>query len=965
MAFVFRLVIVHFSKGDGMFFKSLVHLCGAALFCASFAQPYLNTSLPLSQRLTDLMGRLSTAQKITLLHDLPNAVTGLVPNFDINGEALHGVMRPGWFTVFPSALGMAASWDTALLKNTTTVISDEGRARYNELGSNQVAGAALLAFWAPVINMARDPRWGRTGECYGEDPYLAGKLASAFVKGMQGSDTTYIKCNATLKHFAVYSKENGRFSSNAIVNEQVLREYYLEAFRIGVQEGKVRAIMTSYASFNGIPSTGNKRLLTDILKTEWGFDGYVCSDCGALTSIYNDKHYTTGALQTAALCLNAGLDWEACCTCGSYWYQQYLAQAITQGLTTTAALDSAVKRGLIARFKLGLLDGTPQCPYNSIPASKRGAPENVAQARQVVRESIVLLKNAGVNGAPLLPINKTTVRSIAVVGPDAGRVRLDDYACSTPANPLVVPVDGLVAQSGTVKINYVPYPGQSYSYSPLDTIFYPGDSTKHGFLGEYFQNATLTGTPYRTRRDTAIDFTTDNIQTHSGGNDTLFTGAVFSVRWTGTLKPGFTGQYTMAVTTDDGVRVYLNNVIQLDQWVIRGPTTNTVTLSLTAGQKYALRIEYFNNGGGGLADVVWSVPARDNLTAAKQAAAASDIVIAFMGSTDEAEGTDRTTIVFPADQESYLQQIYASNAKIILVVMSRPPLALVWENQNIPAILQAWWPGEQAGNGIADVLYGSYNPGGRLPMTWFSGDNQLMSIDEYDITKGRTYMYYSGTPLYPFGYGLSYTTFSYSNLRVAPSTIGPACTCDVKVDIINTGSCAGDEVPQLYIHDGGASVTRPIRQLKGFTRVTLSPGQTRTVTFRLPYWNLAYYDTTARSWAVKQGAFDIMAGSSSQNIKLTTMVTADRNAICATGSIDNGIAALLAAAPTQFRMLSGMPMTIATRPFIGRGFVINIYNLQGKKLGSIPIGRQAKVRLPSRFAGAWGILFAKIVQEKK
>jgi beta-glucosidase len=943
---------------------AMVLACVSIAFAYSWTVPnaaYLNTTLPDTQRVDDLMKRLTTDQKIKLLHDRENEVPGLVPSFDVNGEALHGVLRPGAFTVFPSALGMAATWDTALFVRMSTAISDEARARYNELNGNPPMGSALLAFWSPVINMARDPRWGRIGECYGEDPFLSGKLGVAYVKGLQGSDPKYIKCIATIKHFAVYSKETNRGATNVNVNDELLREYYLEPFRMGILEGRSFSVMSSYTSINGIPSSCNKYLLTDILKKEWGFPGFVVTDCGAANGITASHSYTTGPLQAVAAMLNAGLDWEAECSNGNYLYQTYLGQAISQGLTTTAMLDSAVRRGILGRIKSGILDGVSQCPYNSIPASKRGCAENVQVARQMVRESMVLLKNANSNGAPLLPIDKTKVHTIAVLGPDAGIVRFDGYSCHNPPNIPVSPLEGIMAQAGgTIKVKYVPYPGNYYHNTPIDTIVFPDDQTKHGFKGEYFDDETLTGTPVHVRRDTILDF--DSQRWNGWAHDSLFNSVPFSVRWTGTLKPGFSGQYKMSIAADDGIRVYLDSQVLLDKWTKSGSSTDFLTMNVQTGHSYALRIEYNNLGGNGMLNMTWLVPGRDNLDSAKAAALSSDLVIVCAGSTNEDEGTDRTTIAIPAEQSTYVQQLFAVNQKMVLVSMARSPVALTWEQVNIPAIVQAWWPGEEAGNGLADVLFGAYNPSGRLPATYYANDNQLLAIDEYDITKGRTYMYFAGTPLYPFGYGLSYTTFSYGNIRVSPSTIGPKCTTDVMADVSNTGACAGDEVAQLYIHDYQSSFKRPLKQLKGFARASIPAGQTKTVTFKLAYQDLACYDTTVKNWVVKDGQFGIMVGSSSQDIKLTTQITADKNAVCSTRigrGIDDAGGALVA---KKFKILSQAVIDVP-KPFIGTGYVVKLYNLQGRKLGSIAVGKNAKIRAPARIARVNNVLIVKFEKE--
>jgi beta-glucosidase len=834
--------------------------------------PYLDPNRSITDRVTDLMSRLSLTQKLLLLKETNVEIPGLMPEYMFGNECLHGVVRPGKFTIFPQAIGLASTWDTNLHLNIATTISDEARAKHNQLGGVTPQYSGVLTFFSPTINMARDPRWGRTAETYGEDPYLSGRLAVNFVKGLQGNDPKYVKTIATLKHYAANNQEYNRFNFSATITEKVLREYYLAAFKTGVIEGKAQAVMSAYNAVNTVPCTANKMLLTDILRTEWGFDGYVVSDCGAVGNIYTQHHYVTGYKEAAAAALNAGVDLE----CGEGTMRDYLDDALSAGLVTQATIDQAVRRELTARFRLGMFDNPSLVPYSTIPATEIGAADHVQLALQACRESLVLLKNDNVAGTPLLPINKSGITSITVLGMNAATCQYGDYSCEAgPANTPISPLDGIKNKVGSqVQVKYVPYPGNGYVVIPNDRVTYPGNPNQHGWKGEYYPNGSLSGNPITTRVDSAVDFnkTVYPPDPHFPEGGT----SPFSVRWTGMVTPATTGDYKLGATSDDGLRLYVDGVLKIDKWINRSATRDEITLTLQAGHQYEIKMEYFDNGGDAVAKLEWYPAGSDTLDAAKQAAASSDLVIAFMGTTKdyEREGQDRSDITLPADQTTYLQGIYSSNPKIVLVLINGGPLAFNWEKANLPSIVEAWYPGEQGGNGIADVLFGDYNPAGRMPVTSYTGNSQLPSFDDYDITKGRTYMYFGGDPLYPFGYGLSYTTFTYSNLQIGSGTINPTGSVTVSADVQNTGSRAGDEVLQLYVHDVTSSAQRPFKELKGFQRVSLQPNEKKTVTFTLLYDDLSFFDVYTKKFMVENGAFDLMVGSSSKDIRLTGQLTA-------------------------------------------------------------------------------------------
>jgi len=766
--------------------------------------PYLNTQLTTSQRVEDLMSRLTVQQKASLLNATMPEIAGLVPHYNVGNEALHGVMRPGKFTVFPQAIGLASMWDELFHDTLAVAISDEARARHNELNGTETQYNGLLTFFSPTVNMARDPRWGRTDETYGEDPYLTARLAISFVKGLQGNDPKYIKCLSCLKHFSANNQESNRLSCNAIIPGRILQEYYLAAYHAIIREAKPLSVMAAYNAINGVPCTANKFLLTDVLRTDWGFTGYVVSDAGGVSCIANNQHYTSNQQTACAAAISAGCDLDL----GSA-YQTDLYNARSAGLVADSLIDRSLRRVLTARFRLGMFDSTSLVPYSSLAPSVVGSPAHMALARRAEQKAIVLLKNDTINQAKLLPLSKASLVKIAVLGALADSYVYGDYS-GTPANSPVSPLGGIrnALQGTSVQLTYVPY--------------------------------------------------------------------------------------------------------------------------------------------------------ANSIDSAKHVAAASDVVIAIMGNdgSKEVENSDRSDIILPADQTTYLQQIYSVNKKIILVVLNGGPVSFVWEKANIPAIVEAWFGGEQCGNAVADVLFGNYNPAGRLPLTLYTGLNQLLDMTEYDISKGRTYQYFTGQPLYPFGHGLSYTTFAYSNIAVANTTIGPSCTTQVRFSVTNIGARDGEEVPQLYIHDNGTSVKRPIKQLKGFSRIMVKQGETQVVSFNLAYQDLAYYDTTAKAWAVNQGVFNLMVGASSQDIRLTAQIAADKNAVCNT-RIDRGINnAKSSLVSYKFKVLSHAVIEVP-QSFIGAGYTANIYNLQGRKLGSISVENQVKFRLPAPITWVHNVLIVK------
>jgi beta-glucosidase len=830
---------------------------------ASGELPFRDTRLPLEQRINDLVSRLTVEEKISLVQDMTPAIPRLgISAYNCCNEALHGVIMGGTATVFPQAIGLAATWDPDIVRTMANAISDEARAMQNQFGERlTLPHSDFLVLYGPVVNLARDPRWGRTQETYGEDPYLSGRLGVEFVKGLQGDDPRYLKVIATPKHFAVYSQESERFSTNVVAPEDQLRDYYLEPFRQCVVQGHAGSIMTSYTAINGTPSTANRWLLTDELRGEWGFKGYVTSDEGAVTNVFSEHHYSSTFDAALAAAFNAGLDVDLgsltpeCCE----FFTTHLLAAVRQGSVSEATLNRAVANALRARFRLGLFDPPDQIPFSRIPGSVVGSPEHVTLARQLARESIVLLKNDKVENRQLLPLDTARVHSIAVVGSNAAVSLFGDYS-GNPTNPAVTPVTGIRARAGSkISVNLIPW---SEGLSSIPSEYLTAPDGQQGLSGEYFDNETLSGKPNAERVDPEIQFVLWgwNIPLNS------LSEPHYSVRWTGQLTPPVSGDYQLGVNVVGEGRLFLDG-----EKFVEGPTgTLAKPVFLQAGHSYALRIEYshHNYSDDGIR-LIWKPPAQDLKQLRHY-----DAVIAVIGLTTdfEDETKDRTTLSLPPEQQEFIEHVFQANPRTIVLLENGSPIAINWIQEHVPAIVEAWYPGEQGGNAIADVLFGDHNPSGRLPLTFYASDAQIPSITDYDITKGRTYMYLDQPPLYPFGYGLSYTDFRYTKLRVSPRESNPRGVITASVDIQNVGQRDGDEVVQVYVHQEERAYKQPRLQLKTFQRIHLKAGELRTITLALPVADWAHWDTRQKSSVVSPGTFDIWVGASSSDIRLKGQV---------------------------------------------------------------------------------------------
>ena len=821
--------------------------------------PFNNPDLPIDTRVEDLLGRLTITEKVSLLVSTAEEIKRLeVDKYYHGNEGLHGVVKGGRFTVFPQAVALASTWNPNLIHNVATAISDEARAKWNfyNQGKDQLNPYSdLLTMWSPTINMARDPRWGRTPETYGEDPYLTGRIGLSFVKGLQGDDDKYLKVVSTPKHFVANNQEENRFAYNAEISERALREYYLPAFKTAIVEGKAQSIMSAYNAINGIPATANSMLLNDILRKEWGFKGYVVSDCGAPTYLKKSHHYVSNDTLAAKVAIEAGLDLE----CGDNIYKKYLIPALEQGLITEELINQSVRRILESRFKLGIFDPKENNPYTRISPDVIGSQKHQNLALETSRQSIVLLKNQN----KILPLDATKIKKIAVVGFNANQVVFGDYSGLSVIAP-VSPLKGIQNKVGkNIDVKYVKWKTAARNLNLLESEYLRNDKNdEKGLFAEYYDDKFLEGTP-RTRTDKVVNFDPVNQPPDSYSNYRHK-----SMRWTGYITPNITGSYKIGVNSDDGVRLWLNDKLVVDEWHNRGKTTDQVDIKMEAGKKYSIKLEYFDNGGDAICQLLWKVPggSGDIYEEDWKAARTSDYVIAVMGinKTIEKEGKDRTELGLPEDQVNYLKKMYSINKNVIVVLVAGSSLSVNWMDKNVPAIVEAWYPGESGGTAIADVLFGDYNPGGRLPFTFYKSEKDLPPMDDYEVTNGRTYMYFEGEALYPFGYGLSYTSFEYNNMSIDRKDD----TITVSMTVKNTGKYKGDEVVQLYVNDVKSSVKRPIKQLVGFNRVSLKVGEAKRISFEVSKDKLMFWDEESDHWVFEAGKFEFMLGASSSDIRL-------------------------------------------------------------------------------------------------
>jgi beta-glucosidase len=811
---------------------------------------YKNTKLSFEERARDLERRMTLEEKVSQLGHTADAIGRLeIPEYNWWNEGLHGVARAGVATVFPQTIGMAATFDDALLGRDAEAISTEFRAKYNvsrgkDGSSDWYKG---LTVWSPNINIFRDPRWGRGQETYGEDPYLTSRMGVAFVKGLQGDDPRYLKTVATPKHFAVHSgPESTRHEVDVKISRHDLEDTYLPAFRATVMEAGAQSVMCAYNSINGQPACANQFLLGDRLRDAWKFKGYVVSDCGAVEDISAHHQYRPLQEQGVAAALAAGTD----LICGVPPQNRVQVErtaalnAVRQGILPESTVDLAVTRTLIARFKLGMFDPPAMVPWVSLGAGANDTAAHRELALKTARESLVLLKNEN----QLLPLKKRHPK-IAVIGPDADSLdALEGNYNGTPSSPVTI-LAGLRKRFSHSTIRYVQgtgLVGTAVRPVPGSALYTDAARKQHGLKAEYFDNTNLEGESVLRRIDGSLNFAWG----FSGVSPKLKTN--YSARWTGVLSPPATGDYIVGFTGQDGYRVWIDGEALVSDWTTHRPsTTQTEPIHLEKGRTYSLKIEFFQTVRAAEARLVWGVPGREESEAVR-AARDADLVVMVLGLSARIEGEemkvkaegfsggDRTAIDLPAPQEHMLESVNAVGKPVVLVLTNGSALAVNWANQHVPAILEAWYPGEAGGTAVAEALAGDFSPAGRLPVTFYKSLEQLPAFEDYSMAK-RTYRYFSGDPLYPFGYGLSYTQFEYLQPKVSSESISADQPVTVSAEVANRGGIASDEVVQLYLTHAGLAGA-PVRELRGFERIHLAPGQRKTVAFTLQDRDLSEVD---------------------------------------------------------------------------------------------------------------------------
>jgi len=758
-------------------------------------------------------------------------------------EALHGLVREG-ATVFPQAIALAATWDTTLMSKVANVIADEAKER----GIRQIL--------SPVLNIAADVRWGRTEETYGEDPFLSSAMGVSFVSAFEKKGII-----TTPKHFIANVGDGGRDSYPVHINERLLEEIYFVPFKACFEKGGSRSVMTSYNSLDGVACSANSWLLQEKLKKQWGFDGFIISDANAVGGevvLHNTAiDYPASGQHAVSNGLDVIFQTE-------YKHHQLFIPPFLDGTIDSNRINDAVARVLKAKFELGLFEN----PYVPVEASL-SVQEHKLVAKQAALESIVLLKNA----KNVLPLEKN-IRSIAVIGVDATEARLGGY--SGPGNGKVSILEGIKQKVGsTAKVIYAPGCGRTtneYVVIPSKLLRY---NNGEGLQAEYFTNLTLSGEPVVKRTDKAIDF-----HWTLYAPDPLLKADFYSVRWTGQLVAAATGKFKIGLEGNDGFRLYINNKLIIDNWYKQSYRTSVADYSFEKGKSYDIRIEFFEPVGNGSIKLVWNggvvndwkKKIHEAVTAARQ----SDIAIVTVG-INEGEFQDRAMLSLPGHQEELITAIAATGKPVVVVLVGGSAIMMNNWIDKVPSIMDVWYPGEEGGHAVAAVLFGDYNPAGRLPVTFPVHEAQLPLVYNHKPTgRGDDYNNLSGQPLFPFGFGLSYTTFAYIDIKLSKNNISSTDSATVSFTLKNTGTRDGDEVVQLYIRDMLSSVARPVMELKGFQRIHLRAGESKIISFMITPELLSMLDRQLNK-LVEPGEFRIMIGGSSRDTRLKAILNIRNN----------------------------------------------------------------------------------------
>jgi beta-glucosidase len=800
--------------------------------------PYKNTNLTVEERVKDLLTRLTLKEKIDLLGGTGFATKPIdrlgIPELRM-ADGPVGV-RWGESTAFPVSIAMAATWDPVLINRIGSAIGREtkGKARHVILG--------------PCVNIARLPMGGRNFESFGEDPYLVSRMTVNYITGVQSEGVA-----ATVKHFAANNQEHERMFVDVLVGERALNEIYFPAFKAAVTEANVFCVMSSYNKVNNHFASENDDLLINKLKKEWEFNGLVMSDWGAV-------HSSTPTIK-------GGLDLEM--PHGKFMNQESILSALDKGEINLVTIDKKVERILRVIIKLGLLDSEVWKENDKLVNS----PDNRKIAYETSLASIVLLKNEN----NLLPLQKDKVKRIGVIGPSAKIARTGGGGSSlvSPIKP-VSPLEGIKNKLGkNINIEFaegVRLDGDEKAISS-EFLFTDEKMKTHGLIAEYFSNMNFTGEPQIKRVDKELDF-----WWHGGSPGKDIGEDNFTVRWTGYIKAPLTGDYEIAIASDDGVRFYLDDKLLINDWYNRGVSTSKANVSLDQNKIYKIKIEYYENGGDAVCVLGWNTPNEDLMMDAVDVAKNSDVVILFVGTSNnyETEGRDKDNLMLPNNQDELIRKISEINKNVVVVLSTGSPVLMNNWIDNVHSVVQMWFAGSEGGNAIADILIGNYNPSGKLPITFPRSWEDSSPFNSYKSFSGTTYysddIYvgyrhfdkYGIEPLFPFGFGLSYTTFEYSNLSIASDDD------ELKINFVieNTGNKKGEEVCQLYIGAKNSKIDRPEKELKSFSKIFLAPGEKKQIEMRIPKSSLAYFNSQTSSWELDGNNYLFMVGSSSRNIIL-------------------------------------------------------------------------------------------------
>lgn len=863
----------------------LVTFCFSAVALVATAQsePYKNPGLSPSERAWDLLKRMTLEEKVSQMKNGSPAIERLgIPAYDWWNEALHGVARAGKATVFPQAIGLAATFDEQAVYETFNMVSDEARAKYHDFQrKGERGGYKGLTFWTPNINIYRDPRWGRGMETYGEDPYLTAQMGLSVVKGLQGDGTgKYDKTHACAKHYAVHSgPEWNRHSFDAKnISQRDLWETYLPAFKTLVTEGKVKEVMCAYNRFEGEPCCSNKQLLIRILREDWGYDDIVVSDCGAIGDFYQPNHHEThpSAAAASADAVVSGTDLE----CGGSYTS--LTEAVKKGLINEEKINESVFRLLRARFQLGMFDDNPLVPWSEIPYSVVECKAHVDKALEMARKSMVLLTNKN----NTLPLSKS-IRKVAVLGPNANdSVMLWANYNGFPTKSVTI-LEGIKSKLPAGAVYYekgCDFVSTQTLISHFDRCSYEG---KKGFKATFWNNKELKGTP------AATGHFSDPLNFGNGGNTVFMPGVKlqdFSARFESVFTPTQSGEVSFIIAADDGSRMFIDGKEVHSEWHDGASKEKAYNLNAVKGRAYKVVLEYYQAGGEAALKFDIGIKKEINYKEVADKAAEADAIIFVGGLSSALEGEempvdlpgfrkgDRTDIDLPPVQEEMLKALKATGKPVIFVVCSGSTLALPWEAENLDAMLQAWYPGQQGGTAVADVLFGDYNPGGRLPLTHYASSSDLPDFEDYNMSN-RTYRYFKGKPLFPFGYGLSYTTFHYGKAQADKQTLRVGDGMTLTIPLKNTGTLSGDEVVQVYLRNPGDK-EGPIKTLRAFRRVTLKAGQAENIRIELPASTFECFNPATNRMENLPGKYELLYGGTSDEKALQKLtVTLQKQAL--------------------------------------------------------------------------------------